>query len=948
MKLTIRPFWSGLICGAVLVPSPRAAVAQGTPRAPALTDQLGVSANVKVGTLANGLRYYIRQNGLPAKRAELRLVVNAGSILEDDNQLGYAHFVEHTAFNGTQHFKKNDLVKYLESIGVRFGADLNASTSFDETIYQLSVPTDTAKLIESAFLILEDWAHGQTFDSTEVVGERGVILEEWRGRLGAGDRMMRASQPIVLKGSRYATRLPIGTESSITGAQPSGLRRFYTDWYRPDLMAVVAVGDFDPVVIEGLIKTHFAAIKKPTSPRPRVNAAVPSNAAPLIAIVSDAEATGSVIQISYKHASHHVQTVGDYRERIKQRLYFSMINARLSEIAQKPNAPFLGAGVSSGGFFSRSVEALSMGAAVKDGGIEQGLESVLLEARRVDQFGFLPSELQRAKDNLLRSYERSYAERSRTTSDALVRELVGNFLEGEDIPGIEAEYAIVKALMPGVDVSEVNKVARDWITDENRVVQVNMPKKAGVVQPTEAQLMAVLDRVSKAALQAYTETVTAEPLLDITPKAGKVLSSTTNAATGITEWKLSNGARVLVKPTDFKADEVLFTAYSPGGTSLVPDADYLSASNASAIMSLSGVGRFSAVDLGKKLAGKAVSVNTTISSTSEGLSGSASSKDLETMMQLIYLRFTEPRVDSAAWMSAKARTEAALANRSASPQVAFSDSLTAIMSQHSVRARPLTAALLNEIDPRKALTVYRDRFANAGDFTFVLVGNVVLDSLKPFVEKYFASLPATGRIETWKDLGDGPPTGIIERDVRKGTEPQSATAIIFTGPVAYSPKSRLELNALTTIAQIWLTNALREEMGATYSPSLGGGSSRVPRQEYQIFIQFTSAPDNVDKLVKRTFGMIDSLKRSGPSDADMTKIKEQILRSRETSLKTNSYWLTSIASRDQAAEDAAGLLGEYDEMVKQLTPAQLMRAANQYFDMKRYVKVVLLPEAPKP
>src|SRR6185503_2142442 len=452
--------------------------------APALSTPLPTDPRVRIGTLPNGLRYYIRQNKKPEKRAELRLVVNAGSILENENQLGLAHFVEHMAFNGTTHFAKNDLIKYLQSIGVRFGADLNAYTGFDETVYILPVPTDTARLVEQAFTILEDWAHGQVFDSTEVTNERGVVREEWRLGKGAGDRMLHQWLPIALRGSKYADRLPIGNEQSIMTATPARLRSFYKSWYRPDLQAVIAVGDFDPAVIEAQIKKHFSGLKMPANPPKRVAPTVPPNKAPLIAVASDKEATGSDIELMFKLPAETTKTVGDYRRNLMERLYMSMLNQRLEEISQKPDAPFLGAGASKGNFIGRTTEAFTLGAGVKDGGIDRGLEALLTEAKRVDQFGFLQSELDRAKQNLLRGYERAYAERDKTQSAAFVQEYVGNYLNGEPIPGIEYEYKLAQQLVPEITLSELNKLASRWITDDNRVIIAQSPQKDSLKIPT--------------------------------------------------------------------------------------------------------------------------------------------------------------------------------------------------------------------------------------------------------------------------------------------------------------------------------------------------------------------------------------------------------------------------------------------------------------------------------
>ena len=913
-----------------------------------LTTRLPVDPKITVGTLANGLRYYIRQNPKPEKRAELRLVVNAGSILEDEDQLGLAHFLEHTAFNGTTNFKKNELVSYLESIGVRFGADLNASTGFDETIYILPVPTDSAHIVTKAFQVLEDWAHGQIFDPTEVTNERGIVVEEWRGRKGAGDRMLQKWLPIALKGSRYATRLPIGTVESIQAATPDRLRRFYQDWYRPDQMAVIAVGDFDKAQIEALIKKHFSGIQRRSNPRARPVADVPDNVAPLVAIATDREATSSSVNLIFKVPSEQTATVADYRRDLVQQIYLSMLNNRFLEIAQKPDAPFTGAGASKGSFMARSKDAFTLAAGVKDGGIEKGVEALLTEARRVDQFGFLESELARTKQNLLRGYERAYAERNNTLSGNLVGELINNFLVGEAIPGIEFEYQVAQQQIPTITLAEVNALARRWITDENRVILVQAPEKEGVKIPTESELLAVFNRTANSTVTAYTENVSDEPLIDRLPAPGRVTSERKIAGADVTEWRLSNGVRVLFKPTDFKADEIVFTAYSPGGTSLVSDADYMSASIASLLAERSGAGKYSMVDLNKKLTGKVASARAGIGGTSEGFTGAASPKDLETLMQLIHLRFTAPRLDTAAFLAFKNQMMAVLPNLSSNPNQVFSDTIAVTSGQYHHRARPLSVATFNEINPQRAFEVYKDRYADASDFTFVFVGNVSAETLKPLAEKYLATLPSINRKETFKDVQPGLPRGVIDKTVRKGTEPKATTMIWFSGPFNYTPENRFALRSLVDYFQIKLNETLREQLGGTYSPGVGGGGSRIPKAEYSIQINFGSSPENVEKLTQTVFAMIDSLKSKPPTQADVDKVREALTRGRETELKTNNYWLGNIAARDQNSEDIAGLLGAYDAMIRALTPEKIQAAARQYFDIKNYMRFVLLPEADKP
>ena len=917
------------------------AAAQTTP----LTAKLQTDPKVRIGTLPNGLRYYIRQNTRPEKRAELRLVVNAGSVLETPDKLGLAHFLEHTAFNGTKHFAKNDLIKYLESIGVRFGADLNAFTSFDETVYILPIPTDTARIVDQAFTILEDWAHGQIFDPTEVTNERGVVREEWRGRKGAGDRMLQQWLPVAFKGSRYAERLPIGTEASIMSATPDKLRAFYNTWYRPDLMAVIAVGDFDPAVIEQKIRTHFSGLKNPANEEKRPIYDVPGNKEPLVAIASDKEATSSSVNLIYKLKADSVNTVGDYRKLLMERLYLTMLNSRFSEIAEKPDAPFLAAGASKDNFFARTTEAFTLAANVKDGGIERATEALLTEARRVDQFGFLQSELDRVKTNVLRSFERSFAERDKTQSEQFVEEYIGNYLQGEAIPGIEYEYKLAQELLPSITLADVNSLAKSWITDENRVIIAQSPVKEGVPQPTKEGLLAAFDKAAKTTLTAWTENVSSENLIEKAPAAGKIVASKPIASVGAVEWKLSNGARVIVKPTDFKADEILFGAYSPGGSSLVPDADFISAALATQIMQLGGVGSLNRIDLGKKLAGKAASVAPTINETTEGFQGRSSPKDVETMFQLAYLEFTAPRLDTVVFTTFKGQAGTVLANRALSPDAAFQDTIQVTLSQHSFRARPLTPAVFNEVNPQKALAFYKDRYADASDFTFVLVGNVDTVAIKPFVETYLASLPNTGRKEKARDTGVKPPKGFVERIVHRGTEPKASTRFVFTGECTYTPEERFVLRALTTLMQTRLNETLRERLGGTYSPNVSGSCQREPRQEYAVSVAFGSSPENVEVLSKATLALIDSLKATPVSQADVDKVKEEILRSREVEVKTNAYWLGNIAARDQAGEDLAGLGPAYDEMVKKLTPAMIQRAAKKYFDTANYARFVLLPES---
>jgi zinc protease len=919
-------------------PAPRAA----RTAAPDTAAPLPLDPKVITGRLPNGLRYYVRQNARPEKRAELRLAVNAGSVLEANDQRGLAHFVEHMAFNGTRRFEKQELVNFIERIGMRFGAHLNAYTSFDETVYMLRVPTDKPAVVDTAFQILEDWAHAVAFDSTEVEKERGVVIEEWRAGLGAEERIRQKHFPVLFRASRYAERMPIGDRHTLETFDQAALKRFYRDWYRPDLMTVVAVGDFDPKAIEAQIRQRFGALPAPARSAERPSFPVPDHDSTYVVVATDREETQSTVTVIYKQPVREQRTIGAYRQGFVESLYNDMLNDRLGEITQRPDAPFIGAG-SSQGRFIRSKEVYVLGAAVKDGDMARGLEAVLTEAERVDRHGFTATELERAKQDLLRGYEQAYAEREKSESAGYADEYVRNFLEGEPIPGIETEYALAKRFVPGIQLAEVNRLAREWISDRSRVVLASAPEKEGLRVATESELRTVLDRVRGRDVAAYADSVGSGALVATLPTPGRVVAERVDTTVGTREWTLSNGARVILKPTDFKADEILVSAFSPGGTSLVPDSAYWRVAFASQLVDLGGLGSFDAIALQKKLAGKAVGVSPYISTEYEGLSGRASPKDVETLFQLMYLHFTAPRRDSSAVLAFKQNAKAMLAHRSADPEAAFADTLSAILSQHHPRVRPITPELVEGLDLDRSLALYRDRFADAGDFTFVIVGTFKPDSLRPLIERYLAALPATGRREAWRDIGVRPPASVVTRDVRQGIEPKSQTQIVFTGDFEYTPENRLALRALADVLEIKLRERLREALGGTYGADVYASPSRIPRPEYSLTVAFGSAPQRVEELAQAAFAEIDSIKARGPTAGDLAKVKEMYLRQYETDLKQNGWWLGQLAAYAQSGESPRTLAG-YPGRVSALTPEMIRDAARRWLDKGRYVKVTLLPE----
>jgi zinc protease len=897
---------------------------------------------ILIGKLDNGLMYYIRENHKPEKRAELRLAVKAGSILEDDDQQGLAHFDEHMAFNGTKNFPKQDIINFLEMSGVRFGADLNAYTSFDETVYMMQVPTDSPNVLKKGFQILEEWGHDVSYDNKEIDKERGVVIEEWRLRRGADYRVSMKHFPIELYKSHYADRITIGKKEILESCPHDALRKFYHDWYRPDLMAVFAVGDFNKEEIEKLIKEHFSHLKNPEKERERIQFPVPDNKETLVSIATDRELTRASVDVMFKRDTSSQSTASDYRNEIISNLASGMLNERYQELLQKPNPPFIYAYNYDGRFIGPK-QAYNLSAGVKENSILDGLEAMVTEAFRVKQHGFTETELERQKIQMLRGMEKAYKERDKTESRPLISEYIRNFLHNEPIPGIEVELAIYQQFLPDITLQDVDRQIREQITEGNRVITVSAPQKDSVKVPTEAEVLAVMNKISKEHLDPYIDKVNTEPLVPLLPAPGKVIEELKITSLGVTEWKLSNGARVILKPTDFKNDEILFSAYSVGGTSLVPDKDYLSATFATALIGQSGVGNFDEIALQKKLSGKIVNVGPTLSQLSEGFSGNASPQDIETLFQLVYLYGTSPRKDSTAFSSLITRYKAMLQNRSVSPEAAFADTNQVTLTNYHFRARPITTSLINEIHFDKAISIYKDRFADFSDFNFFFVGNFKTDSLKPFIEEYLASLPSLNRKELWKDNGIEPPKGMISKQVKKGIEPKSSINLTFTGPFEWTQQNRYNFNSMLEALNIKLREVLREDKGGTYGVGASGSPSLFPRQEYQISIRWGCDPNRVDELINAAMEQIDSAKLKPFDHVYIEKVRETQRRGYEVNLKQNGFWLNNLRSYYINHENPEMMLN-YPKLVDNLTAKAIQNAVKKYFDMNNYVKVVLYPE----
>jgi zinc protease len=907
-----------------------------------LTDVVPVDPQITVGTLPNGMRYYIRANHQPEARAELRLVVNAGSVLEDDDQRGLAHFVEHMAFNGTTHFQGLDVVNFMQSIGMRFGAHVNANTSFDETIYQLQIPTDNPVVVDRALLVLQDFAHEVTFDPQEIDKERGVILEEWRLGLGADERITNAQFPLLLKGSRYAERLPIGNPDIIRNVNRDRLMQFYKDWYRPDLMAVSIVGDFDKAAMETAVKAHFGALPTSLNAKPRPVYTVPDQPQPMYAVITDPEATNTRIDVSVRLASRPQATIGEYRQHMVEQLFASMMSERLDEIAQQPNAPFLRAATDRD-LFVRTEEATTLDALVPTGGVERGLTALFTEVARAERFGFTQTELNREKLNLQRYLQRAVIEKDKSPSGPLADEFIRNFIHGEPIPGIVYEYGLNQRFLPEITLAEVNAVAKDWAPERNRLVVISGPDKDKATLPTEAKIAADIKAASNTAVKAYVDTVSNQPLMAKLPTAGAV-AQTKPAPDGITEWTLSNGVHVVLKPTTFKQDEIIFRAVSPGGTSLVSDADYIAAATAPDVVEQGGLGTFSAIDLDKILAGTTAAVRADIGPTEQGLAGGAANKDLETMFQLINLRFTAPRPDPVAFGVFKDRLKVALANDQSMPETVFDQTLTAALTQNHPRAQPLTPDRLNEMNLDKSLAFYKDRFADASSFLFVFVGSFDPATMKPLVERYLGSLPTLHRTEAVKDIGMHPPDGVVEKQVKSGIEPRSQVSIVFSGPFQNDEQHRVIASAMAETLGGNLQRTLREDLGGTYGVSVEPDFQKRPTSEYRLSINFSCDPTRVDDLVAAAFREVDRYKTLGPSASQVADAREGLTRDFQTNSARNEYLLNRLLFKYEYGEDVNDVFN-MQPYYQQITGAAMRQAAQQYLNTNRYVKVTLMPDA---
>jgi zinc protease len=914
------------------------------PATPQPADRLPFDPAVLRGTLPNGLEYYIRRNTRPENRVMLQLAVKAGSVDETDAQQGLAHFLEHMAFNGSRHFKAGELIKTLESTGARMGPHVNAYTSFDETVYQFQVPTDKDGIVERALQGLADVGSNLTLDPKEIDKERGVVIEEWRGGLGAAARVRDQQIPALYHGSKYAERLPIGDPAVLKTFTPATLRAFYTRWYRPDRMALVVVGDIDPAAMEAQVKRMFGSMERPSTPAPERSYDVPLHEEMLFAVATDPEATQSSVAILRKRAKAEEGTVAAYRRNLAEQMVFQMLNERFDELSRRKDAQFLGAGAYETPL-SPAVNAFALGAGVEEGKIAQGLAALEIETNRVQQFGFGPAELERAKKWWLASYERAWNEREKSDSGSYAQEYVSHFLTGEPAPGIDYEYRLAQQLIPAITAAEVGEAARALFGDASRVVIATSPRKDGLSVPTEAQLRDVLSRADAVAVTAWNDAVAATALVEAVPDPGRIVNRREIAELGVTVIRFQNGVEAWLKPTDFKNDEILYSLAAPGGASLAEPDSFVEALLAPALVQLSGIGGHRAVDLQKLLAGKLARATAAISPSTHAISGSARPGDLETGLQLLYLSFTAPGNDDEAFANMKKQLDAMYANREQNPGLLFSERVGSVNSSNHYTSEPVTRERLARLDRDAMSGFYRQRFSNAADFSFMMVGTFSVDEVLPLVARYVGGLPSAGQPSSRvKDIGLAFPPKIVRETLKKGREPKVTTRISFFADPPQDASEITRVATATDVLEIALRDILREELGETYTVGVGLQQDTFQRGGGHIAVSFTAAPENLEKMTERVMAEIRRLQKEGPTEDLVNRARESAMREHETGMKQNGYWLARLQTAKLLDRDPVAHMLERDKRITSVTLADVKTVFVKYFPMTRYTIVTLAPE----
>ena len=896
--------------------------------------------SVRTGVLENGLTYYIKVNKKPANRAEFFLVNNVGAMQETPGQNGLAHLTEHMCFNGTKNFHKKDIIHYLQSIGMKFGPEINAYTVYDQTVYTLNkVPLEEKANIDTSLMVLYDWACNVSMETEEINAERGVVREELRTRRSANMRLRDKTNKVLFADSKYAVHNIIGLVDVIDNAPCDTLRAFYNDWYRPDLQAIIVVGDFDIDEMETKVKTMFAKLPVHKNERERRYYQIPNHKAARVVIAKDPEASMVMTWIYTKHDVNKKRDISFYKEEYLQNLYAIMVNARLDEESQKPDAAFTQAGM----FYTnlvRTKDAHISIAVTSSEKIKAGTKAIMVEAERVKRYGFLPTELERAKKEMLASIEKGYNERNKRTSGSIANTIKGNFLTQEPIPSDDWEYEFGKKLMEEVTVEEINALVKKWLVDENQVITITGPDKESIVYPTEAEVLALAAEVKKMDITPYVDADANKPLIATIPAAGTIVKEETDKKHNITRWTLSNGVKIVMMPTTFKDDEILMSAQSLGGYSKYAQKDDVSSKIAARVVSNSGVGEFNNVELQKKLAGKMVRVNPYIGQLIEGFSGSSNIGDFETMLKLTYLYFTAPRADKDAFASYKQRRIASLENKSLNPQAGFMDSIRVNLASHNPRARVMTAEMYDEAKLNRIKYIFSDRFGDPGGFTFYFVGNIDTDSAKSAILTYLGGLPTVERTETWNDLGIRMPKTVVKEKFHREMETAKASVFVsFTGDMKkYKIEDRLMLMAVKEYLDLRYTETLREQIGGTYGASLWTSYNHYPAIEYQLGVYFDCDPDKMDTMVYVVYEEVRKLQENGPDQKSVDNILKNKLKEHTEKLKQNRYWLGVINSDDFDDEDFKNF--DYDKFWETLTPKKIQKAAQKFLNNESVLEVI--------
>lgn len=893
-----------------------------------------VDPQVRMGKLDNGLTYYIRQNNYPEGQANFYIAQKVGSVLEEDNQRGLAHFLEHMCFNGTEKFPGNGVVKYLEGIGVKFGADLNAYTSIDETVYNIdNVPVSVAGAIDSCLWILHDWAGALLLEGDDIDKERGVIHEEWRQRNTAQQRMLEQLLPTLYPGgNRYGHRMPIGTMEVVDNFPYQALRDYYEKWYRPDLQGIVVVGDVNVDEVEAKIKSIFADLTMPENPAERVYYPVADNKEPIIALAKDKEQQYGIVYIFNKHEAIPAEVKGNMQYLIidyAKAMFASMIGSRMGELAMQPDAPFVEGFVNDEDYFLSKTKGAVSGAIIpKEGQMKEATALLYREMLRARRHGFTESEYVRARAEYLTNLESAYNERAKVKNRSYCQQYVRHFIDNEPIPGIENEYALMNQLAPNLPVDLVNQLIQGLMSDSNLVVMAMLPEKEGMTYPTEAEVAQLLTEVAAEDITAYVDKVSDEPLIAQEPEGGKVVK-TKEAKYGYKQLTLSNGATVYLKSTDFKADQILMSVVSKGGTALYDAGEAINLSQVTDVIENNGIGSFNTTDLQKVLAGKKAGVAPYISLNMEGMNGNSTPKDFETLMQLTYLQFTAPRLDDEAFASYKSKMKAMLENQELDPQSALGDTLTKVLYNNHPRAINMKAADVEKIDDKRILEIYKERFANAADFVFIFTGAIDEATALPLIEKYIGGLPSGGKKEKYVDakldIQKGEHKNVFEKQM---ATPSATVYLVFSGKVKHNLKNNLMMSLTKQILDIIYTEEIREKEGGTYGVGTSGTITKVPKESARLLIMFQTDPDKREHLTKMAVDLLDKFAEEGPRQKDLDKVREYMLKKYAENQKENAYWASLLQGSITA--DYEGYK-DYEKTLNSITPD----------DLKKFVKKLL-------